>query len=379
MKSFFFPMIRQKGMTIVELMVAVLIASLSIYAVYQVYEGTERAKRTVASVGDAQVSGLYAIHLIESTIRSAGVGMMRDSGQRLAGCIAGSMGGVTSPAGLTLRPLPVVIDGVRTPDDNFDDIFVFSGAPTLRAFPVQVAAVAGPVVTVAGTPLGFRSGDVLIEVTDSGCQAYIIQNAGADAQGRISADVAGQTTVTLDRAGPAVNSWLIDIGTPKRARFYVDPDTNTLLMEDWVLGAGGLWIINRRDPIVSGVMSFRAQYGIGPNTGDVGAGGRRTIGEVNEWRFADAPWTPAVFDTTPLDIDNTVRRIRAIRLSIIVRSDEQDINLAGGGAVQFVPFADCSGPAATTCSPVGPPLSFSAGWRYRMYETVIPLKNVILN
>jgi type IV pilus assembly protein PilW len=400
----------QRGVTIVELMVAVLIGLLSMYAVYRVYEGAERIKRNIVSVGDVQVNGLYSIFLLEQSIHNAGFGLIlnnnagtaQKNGTLLAACAPGGVGDVGGQTGgggpasrtLTLRPLPVVIDPntnpATLPVGNFDDIYVFSGRSSLNQEPVSVSGVIGGVTV--GTPFGFRQNQVLVNTAGApNCQAGLVPDNTALVN--LAAPPPRPTQVTLDSTVfpvlPPVGAWLVDLGFPERHHFYVD-NANTLVMEEWTLNATGTWD-RRIDPIISGVMSFRAQYGIGFPTGATDDQNRPVIGPVTQWVFANAAlWNMGDVQSAPLfpDAANpnppiTIRQIKAVRLSIIVRADEPDNNpnttsLNLTNPVQFTQFADCPGPAGTVC-PASPTPAFAAGWRYRMYETVIPLKNVIWN
>lgn len=404
MKNLFF---RQKGMTIVELMVAVLIGLLSMYAVYRVYEGTERTKRNITSVGGAQIAGLYSVFVLEKSIQGAGSTMMTPldvngtpgNGPLLANCINdvgnntwGTVtgGGMASPATFSLRPIPVLIVPNRV---DFDDIFVFSGNSTFHLDPVDVAGVnvaGGVQTTTITTPFGFKDGDVLVDtLTGTGapnaaCQAYLVPRNSTDPNGNSPANIAtGTVALNLQGVGgPAVNNRLVDLGNPIRRHFYVD-NANTLLMEEWTLNAGGTWNRARIDPIISGVISLRALYGIGPVTVNIDSRSNNVIGPVGQWVLGDnLPWDAASILASPLQAPppaNTIRQIKAVWLSIIVQVDEPELDndVAATLPTNFIQFAVC--PQGTTCPTPSPVVPLPEGRRYRMYESVIPLINVIWN
>ncbi|MGH8649666.1 MAG: PilW family protein, partial [Burkholderiales bacterium] len=65
----------QRGMSLVELLVAAaigIIASLAIFQVFAVFEGQ---KRTTTSGGEAQTSGTLALFTVERELRQAGYGI----------------------------------------------------------------------------------------------------------------------------------------------------------------------------------------------------------------------------------------------------------------------------------------------------------------
>ncbi|MDR0770298.1 MAG: PilW family protein [Burkholderiales bacterium] len=402
---------RQKGVTLVELMIAMLIGLMSMHAIYKVYEGTERVKRNVASVGNAQISGLYSTFLLEQHIHDAGSGIMFN-GEALATCVPGDAGGGganTTNVALSLRPLPVIIDpNTAHPDSgNFDDIYIFSGSTASHLAPITVVGD-GPQTTVAASS-GFAAGDVLVDMlvpprrtagtpppipplpATTACQAYLVDDTPG--RGVVTCDGAVVTpetplagtsascTVTLDLLGaetPAIDNQLVNLGTPTRRHFYVDAD-NTLQMKEWVLNTGGTWDLDRVEPVITGVVSFRAQYGIGSITNDLNLSDNYVIGPVDQWVFADADsgWDMATVQALPWNDapgQAAIRQIKAVRLSIIVRADEPDHQFTQ--PTSLTQFAEC--PTGMTC-PDSPAPTFPAGWRYRMYETEIPLKNAIWN
>jgi hypothetical protein len=84
---------------------------------------------------------------------------------------------------------------------------------------------------------------------------------------------------------------------------------------------------------------------------------------------AVSPWTAVL-----------MARIRAVRIAIVVRSDEPDLKdpaLVGQTATLF----DCSAHTAAACQGWNPITSavLQDGWRYRTYETIVPMRNAIYN
>ncbi|MDR0247034.1 MAG: PilW family protein [Burkholderiales bacterium] len=373
---------KQKGVTIVELMIAVLIAMLAMYAVYRVYEGTERTKRTVVSVGDTQISGLYSTFLLESSIQNAGSGLMFN-GTALVNCPNNPIGSpgraVNSPIALSLKPLPVVIN--PTANANFDDIYIFAGRSPQNIAPLTVSG------GNANTPFGLRPNTVLVDVNGA-CASYLV-TANINAQPAtepVSTPVSANVLGTGD-AAPPDGAKLVDLGEPSRLRFFVD-NQNTLQVEVWRLDSGtphsGHWVRVRTEPVISGVMLLKAQYGIDTT---VTATNRGT--GVTNWVEATTANNWGMTALQNADNFATVAQIKAIRLAIIVRADEPENSNTFNQPTTFTVFQNC--PTAGACSAAGSPggptqITFDAGtgpggttYRYRMYEKVIPLRNTILN
>lgn len=371
-------------MTIVELMVAVLIGLLSMYAVYRVYEGTERTKRTIASVGDTQIAGLYSIFLLEQDIHNAGSGLMRNTTELANGCPGGiAMGGVASPATLSFRSLPVYISPstVTVPGflaARFDEVFTFSGGSSRHIRPVGITAVTPPDTATVASPFGFKDGDAVIEMATTGCSIYRVNGNSV-----VNATNGTATAVLVGNGAPTLGATLVDLGVPVRHHFYVDQN-NTLQMAEWTLPnpgqlGAGQWRLNRTDPIVSNVVFFQAQYGRDTTPTATGA--------INTWTGSrdTNPWLASLMNaTTPAAAIADIRQIKAVRLAIIVRSDEPESPATFNQATSFTPFQDC--PAGMTCLPAAAAINFPAGtgpggttYRYRMYETIVPLKNAVWN
>ncbi|MDR2244999.1 MAG: PilW family protein [Burkholderiales bacterium] len=366
---------RQKGTTLVELMVAVLIGTLSMYAVYQTFEVSERTKRTVASVGSAQISGLYSTFLLEESIQNAGSGLMAN-GTALAHCPNDPIGAPDTPSGtsvaLSLKPLPVVID--PTDNANFDDIYVFGGRSSRNIVPLTVSG------GNADTPFGFKQDTVLVDVKGA-CAPYLVTADIAPQQATETVNTSVSAHVLGADGAPPDGASLIDLGEPSRLRFFVD-DKNTLQVEVWRLNPGlptdGQWVRVRTDPVIPGVMLLKAQYGIDTT---VSATNRGT-GVTNWVDATTAPWDMETLQEITSFVP--AAQIKAIRLAIIVRADEPENSATFNQDTQFTVFQNCPVGDCTAAPPI--PITFDAGsgpggttYRYRMYEKVIPLRNTIWN
>jgi type IV pilus assembly protein PilW len=117
------------------------------------------------------------------------------------------------------------------------------------------------------------------------------------------------------------------------------------------------------DPLASNIVNLKAQYGIDTD-GD---------GVLDTWVGADnASWSPALVLAASVE---TLARIKAVRVGLIVRSEIYDRELVRG--FDWTLF-DCAASDKTRC-PGRLTGTLPAGWRYRVYETIVPLRNAIWN
>ena len=123
------------------------------------------------------------------------------------------------------------------------------------------------------------------------------------------------------------------------------------------------------NPLASNVVNLKVQYGVDTD-GD---------GVLDTWLpAADAGsagnWSPAAVLAAPA---TTLARVKALRVGIIVRGEQFD--RAATRPFEWVLF-DCAAADKRTCpGRLAGAIAATArgGWHYRVYETVIPLRNQI--
>jgi prepilin-type N-terminal cleavage/methylation domain-containing protein len=74
---------RQSGLSLVELMVAVVIGLVGILAMTQAYLTSDRFNRSTTGEGSAQTGGLIALYQMERDLRMAGYGIAKCHSARL--------------------------------------------------------------------------------------------------------------------------------------------------------------------------------------------------------------------------------------------------------------------------------------------------------
>src|SRR5438128_12285162 len=103
---------RQKGFSLIEIMIGIVIGLIAVLVIYQVFAAAEGIKRNTTSVGDAQQNGLFSSFVLGIELANSG-NALASAARDLGTCPPG----VSSA--LTWRPIPVlIIDGgaPATPD-----------------------------------------------------------------------------------------------------------------------------------------------------------------------------------------------------------------------------------------------------------------------
>jgi type IV pilus assembly protein PilW len=155
----------QRGLSLVEMMVAMTISLIGMIVIFQVFEVSEGIKRTTTSGGDAQQNGVIALYSMDRDVRNAGMGF-NDVAQ--AGCNIIGYDKTRVPPdfpvpGATLMLVPVrIVPGAdaRTPDQ----VVVMYGSQTHSASATTMSAnmLASTDPVRVKTTYGFRPGDLIL-------------------------------------------------------------------------------------------------------------------------------------------------------------------------------------------------------------------------
>lgn len=358
-----------RGMSIVEILAAMLIGLIGMTIIMQVYSLSEERKRTTTGTGDAQISGNIAMFTLERELRVAGFGMVTNEGHMLGCTVAAydsTRGIVADPAaGFPLMaPVSITVGAGGTPDsfiviygDSWsaaEPVPFISTAPKTDPFPLKNSG-------------GFQLGDMVFAQTgvSPACTATMAEITGFTAGSLNSVEhgvgaaytytnlkgVTVNATAKYNNGGVAgthpVDTMLFSMGrNPVVREYYIDDDklkSRTLFPYDAAQDADGDGWSDAE--IAEGIVQMKIEYGKGPD------------GAVLDWN-ADAPANEAEW-----------KLVRAVRIALLARSgqyEKTDVTTVApewnGGAFAMVDAAD------------------GTSWeryRYRVYETVVPLRNMI--
>ena len=350
----------QRGSGLVEVMVGLVIGMLVSIVVYQVYTVSEGQKRTVTSGSDAQANAAYGLFLLGRDLSIAGNGFS-SSAAVLDGCTLPKDNPLAPgmPALPLLRPIPVVISAGATASDP-DALTVLYGAS--GSLSTSVAFLNNATITNSSgdpyqvlSPVGFSVNDYIVATQGANCTLSTVKAGGVAVAGTGIATIA-HTPVAGNMATTyqAVNASLVNLGQSGslgRVLYYVDPATSTLATEQMLPPAA----VPSAVPVVADVVNLKAQYGLDTDND----------GTVDTWQAATDVWSSANMPLQPLA---TISQIRAVRIAIVTRS------------AQYEKDPVTSGPLLMFDGSVSMNLTADQQhYRYKVLETVVPLRNAIWN
>lgn len=390
---------RNRGFGLVEIMVGLVIGLIAVLVIYQVYNVAEGFKRNTTAAGEAQIAGLFSSFVVGMEVANGGASMAVSAAD-LASCVD------TGNIATSFRPIPVLITdgGAATTPDSF--VVTYSMATTLSTpsmFNFDTTASADYQVQ---SPGGFHVGDLIVAIASPGavgsdCPSSVVTGITApdlrvppplinDAPTNVAnvtiTHTAPGSTVALRGDGRPGLSTLFNMGPCAKVQKVRYDVLNGVLRSTPLLDTSGNNCGKAANPLVpnplaSNIVNMKVEYGIDSDLDPLGL--------LDTWVQATAGggWDPATLLPAPI---TQINQIKAIRIGIIVQSEQFDKDLAtftGGdytaGAYNWVLF-DCpnankalcpgrlTGSIAASASPPG-------NWRFRKYETVIPLRNEIWN
>ncbi|HEX6020326.1 MAG TPA: PilW family protein [Burkholderiaceae bacterium] len=376
----------QRGMTLVEVMVALLLGLVTTYFISQVFAVAEGQKRTATFGSDAQVNGSVALHTLRRNIKSAGYGVV--SAPSALGCPItgryGTSGSTTAAPSMVLAPL-IITPGTSASAPS-DRIEVLTSTKSTFAAPVKINAThqegdAYPsFVVLDGSSHGVKVGDTILAIpTDwSSTTKCLLLTVNEDTS-------VVDTTLSRTRiphvASPSASSWnatnssdwpvggfqsnslIVNFGDPRRMVFSVSGDK--FQVDTWTQAG-----IGATEQLNSGIVLLKALYG----------------------RDTDANGTVDVYDTTTPTNNAEWRNVLSVRLAVVARSGQREKdevtaaeptwNAAGGAAVTYDAYPGattaCAAGAATCDLPL--PISQLNDWkhyRYKVFDTAVQVRNLM--
>jgi len=383
---------RQQGMTLVELMVAMLLGLVTTFFIAQVLAVAEGQKRTATFGTDAQVNGAVALHTLRRHIQNAGYGVT--SKFESWGCPIkgeyGTPGSTTAAPAMTLAP--IAITRSATASQPSDSLTLMASTKTSFAAPVRITQArdgrAGETQSfkVDGS-LGVKEDDVILampyDYTAAGgnCTLFTVKQDTAALDTTLSRDyiphVVSGSASSWNAAASSVwptggfksGDVIVNFGKLRQSRFEIDSVSNdTFQVVTWLQdGPATLEQLN------AGVVLLKALYG----------------------RDTDNNGVVDTYDTATPATNADWQTVLAVRIVIVARSGqrEKDIVTAAEpnwdiGSNVAASYIKAPGSATTVCAAgagacqLPLPLSHLSDWqyyRYKVFDTAIPLRNMLWN
>lgn len=340
----------QQGIMLIELMIGLVIGLMTALAIVQVLSVAESQRRTVTSGTDAQVTGAVSLHSLQREIRQAGYGLL-DNPNALGCPIAGKVG--VNNVNITLAPV-VITNGA---DGAPDSLQIFSSSKQGASVPLMVSNNHPQAATSFDVKSSFSAavGDLLVAVPETGAAACALFSVTSTTQTKINhADL----TAYSPAAGYPAKSFLVNLGGEINRRTYSISAKNVLQVQEYSAA-------NPKD-LYPEVVNLQALYGKDTNSDGV----------VDAYD-TDTPTTSAGW-----------KQVLAVRLAVVTRSSEYDKDLVTnsapewdlGTAITVAGTTDCTSGSGGQCLALK--ISQLADWkhyRYKVYDTLIPLRNALWN
>ncbi len=349
-------------------MVGLAIGMLATLIVMQVFTVFEAQKRTTTGAGDAQTNGNIALYNIAHELHTAGYALVATTVPAAYTPLKCSTMTVDGAAAAADRVFPVtIVDGVG---GGSDSITIRYGDTGMGGDPISIKRV-GPGTNLptandveVANPFGCFAGDrtLVIGTDGTSCSLSSVSSVVA-ASGALPAYI----TLTNPTAAASLAN-LACLGTWKEIT-YTAFGGDLVRVDGAPPGA----------PLVAGVVSLQAQYGISA------AGLSNTSADFNkvvQWVDAVNPAADGGNWAAP-SVANRVR-IKAVRIAVIARNSKRetsDVSDFCSSVTAATPGGVCAW-AGDAASPA-PTIDLSttdADWkryRYRVFETIVPLRNVI--
>ncbi len=323
---------RQRGFSLIELMIGITIALMGLAAVGQVMMTFSTKRNAITQTSAAQDNGVMALYRMEKEISQAGYGLLAEASlPTLQSCAT-----VTDGAN-SFSPIPVQITDGGADSDEITVVYSYSttGLPG-----TELSAVGGYTMTTSQynvrSNVGFAVGDKVVSTLN--CTATTVN------------DVSTATAIGFTPAlSASTNSgYVVNLGPTGLVGRHFAITSGALTM--------GEYPAYTANNLVDEIVYLKAQYGLAAST---------TGNVVTSW----------VSGATSIDSTN-VGRVIALRVGVIARSALRESSVIEQPATQTVlPAVSDSG--GTT---IGAAVSYTVPdtrYRYRAYNTMIPLKNVI--
>lgn len=352
-----------RGFSLIEILVGVAIGLIGMLAIFQTFKVFGGGARTTAAGSDAQVAGTLAMFMLERDMRLAGLGFGRAQAT-VVGCTVSGIDSIGARVfSFPLVPVQIVPNatagGPVTIKVLYGNSSFYSSEQTFTTSALNTKTAVnrtgfqlGDRVMVATPSAGSAGPCALVEVTDNtnadgltlahSASAYNSFYTGASVTPRFNGGTVTFTTGTLYNMGPEPrsNEWSVQGNRVLRVADRIHSPGTPL-------------------DVAEGIVNMQAEYGLDTDGDSL----------VDSW--------------TATDPTGNWLQVRAIRVALLARSEQWERNpitttapswTQGDGTAQSFVMTDLN--ATSDSNTLNSPNNWRH-YRYRVYEKVIPLRNMI--
>jgi len=369
-----------RGFTLVELMIAMALGLLTTLVISQVIVLADAKKRTLSMGGDAQVNGALSLYTIQRDIQMSGYGAIFNP--LAMGCpIKGEFKNPSAPPGtegIAFNPVlaPVVIeDGLNGAPDSIT--ILQSRKPSFSA-PVIVSDPHPKTSNffLVKSAFGVAKGDLMIAVpannawdADNWCTVFSVTDDGAASPGtdttlgpkrvpHTSGNSNWNNSALFPAGGYQPNSYLLNLGTMSHNTYSIDAGLNLVVTPRTAEAAS-----TPPAALYPQIVNLQAMYGK-DTTLD---------GQVDTYDT-----------TTPVGAVDW-QKVLSVRIALVARSaqyEKDEVTLAApewdvGTGATVAGSHTCGSSKCVTIK-----IDHVPDWkhyRYKVYDTIVPLRNVLWN
>lgn len=370
----------QRGLTLIELLVAMVIGLVVTLAVTSIVTVGESQKRSTTSTNDMNQTGAYAAYVLDRVIRNAGSSFaqtLQPVDRGVFGCklnAAAVLPAAAFPApfktkflaGSTtdLRVAPILI-GKSLSDTGSDVLIVMSGDAVAGGVPRGLTDPGSATTLSMDNTVGIAAGDLVL-VSQNGTTDCLIEQVSGTTTKVLTLGgkyyTAGKTT-SLESLASSNSTYVTPLGNPAnnniQFHLYGVGDNRTLVNFDLLQGSG-----NAAQAIADGVAEMRAIYGL-DTTGD---------GKLDAW--VD-PGAVGYDIKTVMATPATMKQIIAVRVALVMRSTSKERDhVSPEELTLFAEYTDAAKKSLAQTVTLSD--ADDQYYRYRVVEFTVPLRNMLL-
>jgi len=360
-------------------MVGLVLGMLTVIVITAVLSSSEGNRRTITMGSDAQINGSLSLYTLQRDIQMAGYGAAINPAA--LGCdIKGEYKDPAAPAATPAIPFTAVLAPVVIQDGA-------SGAPdSITVLQSRTSGFSAPMLLsnahaktdnffTVKSSFGAKAGDLMIAVPKDGgtptswCTVFNVTDAGAGAANGTALDATHIPHVTggtskwnrssvFPDAGYAEKSYLLNMGSLSFNTYAIDSAQNLV-----VTGLSAESASGTPEQLYPQIVNLQAMYG----KDTTGSG--QVSGYDNVTPTTSADW----------------QRVLAIRVAVVARSNQYEKEEVTSAAPLWDVGASSTATGAATCGTskcISLAVSQVSDWkhyRYKVYDTIIPLRNVLWN